>query len=194
MRYEIIEEAGELEIKYEGPALDAYSLGVIQLNLHEMCEKEATNQLFGAGLLSWKSRFDLYGGPLLAVTHTGEPVVRLQITGIKSGSLNETFKLTVIGILGDPFARSVLSGVISNVITGIAGTPIKGITSRLRSRQEVHSSSRRRAVLDVGENIVSIAKTLSEHSDGQQVKFRLTHRVTGDETVDEVVWETTPTE
>ena len=47
MRYDEIEEAGRLEIEFQGKKLDVYSLAVFQINLQEIIDEVSNAYLHG---------------------------------------------------------------------------------------------------------------------------------------------------
>lgn len=175
MNYEILEEAGDLEVRYDGPPLDAYSFGVLQINLHEMAEKIATRFLIQEGVLDGIQPLWRFGRTRFGYAFAGEPILRLHLAELSQGSIDEVLRVAVLGIVADPFARSVLSGVIANMISGISSTGLGSLAARIRGPRN-QQLPRGRDSFEVGPNVRAVVKALAENSNGSRVRLRLRRR------------------
>jgi hypothetical protein len=127
MEYTALEEAGLLEIEYEGGPIDTHFIATIHLELQEIFDKVAWAELDGQYLRDiplprWYWR--RHGYPDLPV----DRFIRAEIKDLKVGSLFETFAFLAPAFL-QPDIRSILQNLVASIIYQVGASRIGGVRS-----------------------------------------------------------------
>lgn len=155
-----------LEIKFDGPKLDAYTLARLNLDLHYISNKIA---LFDSNLYNFPF---LKIGKYYPYSNWEQPqLIKLQIDEIKSGSFNEVVIFAVSAILSDAGARAILQGLATNIIWAISASGLRGIVIKSENNRfkEINSSD----PFEIGPRLAETIKHLSNNSDNNcKLKFK----------------------
>ena len=156
MKYELLDDLGTIHVHYEGPQLDALSLGVLEIQLHHIAEKVAFRTLIrdirtafelldspsliplrfwrdlhrsrvkGRDPLYLYEYYSNYGGHIAGPLRQ-LPLIRLRSTSIRSGSLFQELSVFVASTLSNPDVRAVLQGFGGNLLYAFVSCGMKGI-------------------------------------------------------------------
>ena len=161
-------------VRDEGPDLDALTLGVIQINIHEITNRVAASLLIEKGLLEPPSSFQnaRHGGGFRYFYQRS--LVRTRIGNIRNGSIEQEVEFALAAAIADPDVRAILNNLSASLIFAIARSEVQTVRSRL---QDAVSQPRRIESQDVGPNIRDIATAALENSNGRPASLRLTWRV-----------------
>ncbi len=185
MRYELLEEAGHLEIDCNVDTLDLFAVGVLHINLQDILDKTAFWLLSEERFLEPTWRRPKY----IPRRAPYERIVRAQVEEIKAGSLLEILSMSVAAVLADPNVRAVLQNLFANAIWAMGASGIKGIHSRPEEppRKLPPPFRRRRDPLDVGANLREIALALAERCDGKTIELKFSHETSPQERTELVI-------
>lgn len=174
MRHEYLEEAGRLEVEYEGKPLDVYAFGVLHVNLQDIIDKVAFWLLSQEGLLepTWKRPKYLPIKPPPAYRR----FVRAEISEIKMGSLFETLSFGIAVVLADPDVRAVLQNLAANIVWAVGASRVRGIISRVKKPPLDVPPLRRPDPFDVGPNLRDIILAIAESSNGESADLRFKYQ------------------
>ncbi len=125
MEFTHLDEAGILSIKFNGHKLDAYSLGMLQINFQEIIDKVAYAS-FNIRDIE-RNRFHRYRSRRLLPPYSGFPIIKAEVQSISSGSLYEDICFLIPAVLADPDVRAVLTGLAANIIYSIGTSRIKNL-------------------------------------------------------------------
>lgn len=155
-----------LEIKFDGPKLDAYTLARLNLDLHYISNKVAIVNR------------NLYDLPFPRIYRyypyfNWEPpqIIKLQIDEIKSSSLEELIIFVASAVLSDAGARAVLQGLATNIIWAISASGLRGIVIKSENNRfrEISTSD----PFEIGPQLADTIKHLSSISDKNcKLKFK----------------------
>lgn len=164
----LIEDAGTLEIAYDGRPLDLEAIGVLHLNIQDIIDRVAYTILRSEDLVG------PYGQRRRSSTayraFYGSRVVRAQPTKISIGSFYATIAFLIPVVLSDPDVRAVLQNLAGSVVWSIATSRYArwcGESNKSPERLQAPRYPR----IDVGANIRDIAMALAENGGGA-LKFR----------------------
>ena len=103
-----------LDIVYKGRPLDLYTLGVLNLNMHDVVDKVAIGLLSQEGLLepTWKRPRYLPQRPPFPY----QRIVKAEVQQVQVGSLIESVTFAVAVVLADPNVMAVLQNLSANII------------------------------------------------------------------------------
>ena len=181
MRYEPLEEAGHLTIKYEGPDLDLYSFALLQLHLQGIIDRVAYADL--ERLYRFSSSVRRYRRTGFFYDHEPQSIVRSEVSRLEYGSYELELSF-FIASFADPDLRAALQGFAGNVIYAISRSGLNVVRRYLRGEprgQKNRDGSR--DLFDVGPNIRGIVKQVSESIDGRGARIRIWRDPEGHEEV-----------
>lgn len=160
------ERAEVLEIEFEGPPLDAYSLALLNFTLHSISNRVAL--LDGRVPEFPFRRFRRF----YPITFAGQPqVVRLRVEQISSGSLQEVVTLLAAAIFTNDGARAILQNLSANIIWAIANSGLRGLRSR--QMDERNNDLPPHDPYDIGPELAETIRHLSNTNRGKRCKLRL---------------------
>lgn len=155
LKYVEIEEAGRLEIVYEGPPLDLHTIGHLQIELHQVIDNVAFATLFEENRIrdyylferlplsprriSWLRRrfpnryFDVLGRdrwmfpPGYEKTPIEIPLIRATCHRAAVGSWYQEIGFAAASLFMNPDVRASLQGVGGNILYAILNCGLRGI-------------------------------------------------------------------
>jgi len=169
MRYDEVESIAPLSLEYQGPTLDLYTLGVLQMNLQEIVDKVSHDLLRDEELVGIYFQRYRYNGN---ISHFfNGRIVKANVKHISSGSLYEDITFSVLAAVSDSDVRAVLQSLGAAIIFEIVKTGYAKLTKH-RESNNTNSSIRKRhkhptKSFDVGPNIRAIVIALAENGGGQ---------------------------
>jgi len=174
MKYEMLEEAGNLEIEYVGKPLDLYSFGVLHLNIQDIIDKVAFYTLSEAGLLepSWRRQKYLP----TRVPSAYRRLLRAEIRTLKVGSLSESIIFGAISVLADSNVRAVLQNLLSNIIWAIGVSGVKGIIQKNVSPSEIGPRKHRTDPCEIGPNLRDVLVAIAENNESKDSEIRFRYK------------------
>ena len=172
MQYELIDEAQPLQINYEGPTLDAITLGVLQVQLQEITDKVAYGLLAREDLFAYQ-RSSIRPRRLYFLDE--DRIVRAPVSQIHSGSLQQELTFAVLSVLADSDVRSVLLGVASNIVYAIGTCGVKGVVKQALGRFEFGRPNRPDP-FNISANVRTILRAMAANSNGGKMMLRLSHQ------------------
>ncbi len=176
MQYELLEEVPPLQITLDGATLDAITVGVLQVQLQEMTDKVTYSLLAREQLFEQQRAIR----PRRLYFIEDDRILKAQIRNIRMGSpLQQDVTFAVLSVLDDPDVRSVLLGVASNIIYGIAVSGVKGIVRRTLGRFD-SERPRRIDPFNLSTNARTLLRAMAANSNGGKMTLRLAHQK-GDE-------------
>ena len=204
MNYQELSEVGTLHVEYQGPQLDARSLGMLETQLHSIAEKVAIRTLLEdqRGLFalldhpgfvseyswrrrrkSWPKMFDPFflemfpfRRELLEESLRQLPIVRLRSENIRSGSLYQDLTLYLAEVLSNPDTRAVLQSFGGNLLYSVYQSGLRGV-------EYVQGSFHQREAApvfdpyDVGDNVRKIVAELIANGNGEASKVTIKHKI-----------------
>ena len=168
--YKSFEEPEVLEIDFDGPALDAYTLAHLNFTLHFISNKIALLD----GLSFPDSSFRLFRRYYQFPFATQPQVVRLQVDKIETGSLHEVVTFLVATIYSDDAARAILQHLAANIIWAIGKSGLRGI--RTKEKDNVPKELPPPDPFDIGPELGETIRHLSNNSKGKPCKLRFRRR------------------
>jgi len=188
MDFEQLDEAGKLDVRVNGDTLDAYALGVLNLNLQAVVDKVAEFLLTRADLVNPLSRQRPPNIPRYrrAIEIYGSRMVRTRVDHVSSGSLYETLSFAIPFVLADPNVRAILQNLAANIVWAISISGIRGIV-KVSDQPEpsgpAQDISYRFATLpdifEVGPNARDIIQTMAESNAGKSWSIEMSSNVPG---------------
>ena len=175
MKYVILEEAGSLSIRYEGPMLDLTTLGTIQFEIQAMVDRVSLALLAREGIVDAEKPWMMFKTPRPYIvqrtigrgTNFDMRPVRVMARRIQSQSpLLQELILMVPAVLADSNVRAILQGVIANVLTAIGATGIRGLKASLR-----HEARPRAPIVDIGPEMRRLAVAIAQNANGQSARL-----------------------
>jgi hypothetical protein len=129
MDFEQIEEAGQLDVQVSGDTLDAYTLGILNVNLQAIVDKVAAFLLMRADLIDPISRRRFYYPPQYrrTIETYGSRMVKVRVDHISAGSLYETLSFAIPAVLADPNVKAILQNLAANIVWAISISGVRGI-------------------------------------------------------------------
>lgn len=171
MNFEGIEGAGSLDILYRGVPLDLYTMGILNVNIHDITQKVGVGLLSEAGLVepTWKRPRSLPQRPPLPY----QRIIQGRIQRVQIGSLEESVTFAVAAVLADPNVIAVLQNLSANIVWAIGISGVKGLR---RHRPDRPNDFRWRRLdddpLDIGPNLRDVLVAFAEHNDGHPAELR----------------------
>jgi hypothetical protein len=176
MRYVEVEEAGRLQVSYDGPVLDLMSLAILQAEFANLARWVIGGTLAEQDLLdfpeppwdhrrNWRFRI-----PFIRHYPLIESPVRLDCKRISLASpLELELAFSVAYVLANQPFLGVLQSVAGNIISSIGASGVRGI-KRLFSGETREPAG---DIVDVGPNVRAIATVLAHNADGHRATFRV---------------------
>lgn len=193
MQYSLLDDPGQLQVEYEGPPLDALTIGVLETQLHKIAEKVALFTLIKdvpARLIllehpdlvpiefwqRWRPGFWWLYEREFVDFRRPVPLVRLRTDEVRTGSFYQDLSVVVAHVLIAPDTRAVLQGFIGNMLFAIFQSGIRGVMWRKRDSEPTNDTSESPTTLDpfeVGDNVRAITCAIAANSEGKNWKLKI---------------------
>ncbi len=196
MEYLPFEDAGTLDIEYEGPVLDLYALAIFELEFHRIIQK-AVDYSFQELIILKKHPFFpvAFIHPLFfhegfefpekgresIIRYRGFPLVKGQVHHIELGSLSQAIVFVIASVVNNPDFRAILQGLGGNILYGIFHSGIRSIKAISGKFTEAPKPPVFDP-LDLGPNMLKIVKALVDNSNGKATKLKIKQKVKENET------------
>ena len=190
MSLELYEQAGSLEIEYQGEPLDLRHFGQFHVALALFIEKVIIG-LFRQENVRVPEVNDFY---FTQSWLSLRDIIRVEVSKVQIGSLNETIAF-VVYVLAQPDMRAILQNLAANVVWTISTIGAPYISRRqVRTPEPIAYSPLKRESLDIGQNLREVMMAILSNGDKDtELTFRyrspsqevmeVTLHLKGDETV-----------
>ncbi|MCI0418876.1 MAG: hypothetical protein L0312_06590 [Acidobacteria bacterium] len=176
MQYELLEEAGTLEVSLTGQSPDLDALGVLQTHLQEIVDRVAYWVAFEGGMLPPTSMNMPHLRRLGRAFRLGQPgyLVKGRLLKASTGSLIQEIGIALAVVVADPDMRAVLQNLAANVVWAISVSGVRGLRQREGSVPFEQNSRYRNRLdpVDVGPNLRTILLALAESGQAGELHFR----------------------
>lgn len=175
MRYEPLQEAGTLEVVFQGNPPDLDAFGIALTHLQEVVDRVAYWIAIEGGLLP-PSRTQLpHLRRLGRAFRLGEPghLVKGRVLGASPGSLIHEIGFVLAAVVADPDMRAILQNLAANVIWAIGRSGLRGI--RLNPNLDAPRGAprlERSDPADIGPNLRAVMLALAESGQTGEIRVR----------------------
>lgn len=185
MNYVSLGEEEGFRIEIQGCKIDAYTLGVININIQIILDKVVAQTLDEHGLFSddisvFFANLYRYYRPF----PVRRGLARADVINIGIGSLIQDVLIQIPSVLADANVRGVLQGVAGNIIYGIGTSGINGIRNISENARKwiKREHAGRNDPFGLGENVRSILLVLAENYPDKKIKLKISTKISGEET------------
>lgn len=161
--FEPFDDAGRLEISWDGPPLDLYGMAMLQLNLSDIVEQVVRWHLHDRVIAfpplrrptSWRG---------LVRSRTAPEVVRAIPRVVRVGSLFQEVSFVIASMMADNDVRAVLQNLAANTVWAIGASRVRGVEGGPQSAPKgfLPSVSNQVDPVDVGPNVRGLVLALAE--------------------------------
>ncbi|MEK5175532.1 hypothetical protein NST63_20260 [Heyndrickxia sp. FSL W8-0496] len=167
---EYIQLGDSIEIIYEGDQIELWEVSIINLSLHRIINKVATEVIsreFANNQTNKDYRLIIDSGPYNA--HIPR-LIKTNIKSVSNGSIHQLVELSIVNLnefaTNQVFIGGVLASISASVIASISKSPLKFVKI-IRGKQNENTRT-----VDIGPNLANLAKAFRKNNKKISIKVK----------------------